>query len=153
MGGKYSVFDVANWFLRKSGGVTPKKLQKLCYYAQAWSNALLDGDMMNDTNFEAWAHGPVSPVLYPEYKSYKWNEIPAPDKDIVQFDEKTNDLLESVWLTYGDKSANELEALTHTELPWTSARKRAGATEGSSCNETIAAEDMKSYYTSIYAGD
>lgn len=32
--GKYSIFDVANWFLSK-GDMTQKKLQKLCYYAQA----------------------------------------------------------------------------------------------------------------------
>ena len=32
---KYSIYDVANWFLIK-GNMTQKKLQKLCYYEQAW---------------------------------------------------------------------------------------------------------------------
>ena len=39
--GKYSVFDIANWFLTK-GQMTHKKLQKLCYYAKAWYLALYD---------------------------------------------------------------------------------------------------------------
>ena len=37
--GRYSVFDIANWFLLKEE-MTQKKLQKLCYYAQAWCYAL-----------------------------------------------------------------------------------------------------------------
>ena len=32
---KYSVFEIANWFLLKES-MSHKKLQKLCYYAQAW---------------------------------------------------------------------------------------------------------------------
>ena len=35
--GKYSVFDIADWFLKK-GNMTQKKLQKMCYYAQAWTS-------------------------------------------------------------------------------------------------------------------
>ena len=59
--GKYSVFDVANWFLMK-GDMTHKKLQKLCYYAQAWAYAL-KGYRLEDTDYQAWVHGPVSPAL------------------------------------------------------------------------------------------
>ena len=36
---KYSVLDVANWVLTHEA-MTHKKLQKLCYYAQAWYYAL-----------------------------------------------------------------------------------------------------------------
>ena len=36
------VMDVANWFLSQSS-MTHKKLQKLCYYAQAWHCALHNG--------------------------------------------------------------------------------------------------------------
>lgn len=148
----YSVHDIANWFLLKDS-MTPKKLQKLCFYAQAWSNALFDKKLISDTQFEAWAHGPVSPELYRKYKSYRWNYIEKQEELDFKIDEMSNDLLESVWITYGDKSANELEALTHVEAPWISARARAGASEGSSCSEAIADEDMKNYYRSIYAGD
>lgn len=149
---EYSIYNIATWFLNKES-MTPKKLQKLCYYAQAWSNALFGDPLIKDTNFEAWAHGPVSSELYSKYKDYRWNSIERSDTLNFEIDEQTNDLLESVWLTYGDKSANELEALTHTELPWKSARARVGVSEGQRCNEIISDEDMKNYYRSIYVGD
>jgi uncharacterized phage-associated protein len=50
-----SVFDVANWFLAKEK-MTHKKLQKLCYYAQAWHLAN-HGQPMMPNRFEAWIHG------------------------------------------------------------------------------------------------
>ena len=34
-----SVFDVAKYILQKSGSMSTWKLQKLCYYSQAWSLA------------------------------------------------------------------------------------------------------------------
>lgn len=148
---EYSVFDIANWFLNKSS-MSPKKLQKLTYYAQAWSYALYNQTLINDTVFEAWSHGPVSPELYHKYKKYGWRDIDK-NSEIVQVDDKAKVLLESVWLTYGDKSANELEALTHQELPWQEARRRAGANCSDRCNEHINVEDMKKYYLSIYSGD
>lgn len=145
---QYSVFDVAKWFLSKEA-LTPKKIQKLTYYAEAWSYALLDKSLLNDTNFEAWVHGPVSPILYDKYKEYRWNKIPKTTAPVV-FDEQVTDLLESVWATYGDKSANELEALTHVETPWKQARK--GCSEYDSSSQPIDPELMKSYYRSIYIG-
>ena len=54
-------------------------------------------------------------------------------------------------MTYGDKTANELEALTHSETPWKNARKGLDETEPS--DNEILAEDMREYYLSIYSGD
>ena len=74
--GKYSVFEIANWFLKKSN-MTHKKLQKLCYYAQAWYYALKNKRLV-DSDFQAWSHGPVSPALYERFKSFKfvrWYEL------------------------------------------------------------------------------
>lgn len=146
---KYSVFDIANWFLNKMS-VSPKKLQKLVYYSEAWSNALYDEGLINDTTFEAWAHGPVSPELYQKYKDYGWKDIEVRESSNIT-DPKVLDLLESVWVTYGDLSANELEALTHQEDPWR--RARVGYSEGARCEEKISKQDMKVYYKSIYSGD
>lgn len=146
---QYSVFEIADWFLSKAS-VTPKKLEKLAYYAEAWSNALYGKRLISDAEFEAWAHGPVAPSLYRKYKNYGWNKIPKGDTNRIS-DPEVLDLLESVWITYGDKSANELEALTHSEAPWRKARK--GLREGESSNEKISREDMKKYYRSIYIGD
>ena len=71
--GKYSVYDVANWFLSK-GEMTHKKLQKLCYYAQAWCYAL-KGYRLEDTDFQAWVHGPVSPALWERFKGFGYDSI------------------------------------------------------------------------------
>lgn len=149
---EYSIFDIANWFLTKSS-MTPKKLQKLTYYAEAWSRALLKHGLITGTSFEAWAHGPVSPVLYHKYREYGWTEIEqlTDDEKPSIDDEQVTDLLESVWLTYGDKSANELEALTHQEMPWKKAR--VGLDENEPSNNKISVEEMAAYYLSIYNGD
>ena len=147
---KYSIFNISDWFLSKEA-MSPKKLQKLSYYFEAWSYALFNDSLISDTKFEAWVHGPVSPELYSRYKEFGWNDIEQTEDNSDLFDNKALDLLESVWITYGSKSANELEALTHSELPWINARKGLGETEPS--NELINAEDMKEYYLSIYIGD
>jgi len=147
----YSVFEIADWFLEKAD-MTPKKLQKLVYYAEAWSHALRSSSLINDTQFKAWAHGPVSPELYHKYKHLGWNLITDRPNSNINNDIVV-DLLESVWVTYGDKSANELEALTHQESPWKIARLKANAAEGDICQEVISSEDMKNYYRSIYSGD
>ncbi|MBU5668497.1 DUF4065 domain-containing protein [Peptoniphilus sp. MSJ-1] len=145
----YSYRDVSDWFLSKES-MSPKKLQKLTYYSEAWSNALFKESLINDTSFEAWVHGPVSPELYKDYKEYGWNEIPQKPDNSKRFIDKVIELLESVWETYGDKSANELEALTHQEYPWIKARE--GYKELENSNAKIEPEVMGEYYRSIYIG-
>jgi len=147
--GKYSVFKIANWFLSKEN-MTHKKLQKLCYYAQAWFYAL-HGERLEDTDFQAWVHGPVSPVLYDRFKVFgsdtiriKGNYTPKLEAEIVSF-------LEDIWDTYGDNSGNSLEMLTHRELPWIEARN--GYLPNERCSVVISPETMARYYKSIYAGE
>ena len=147
---KYSIFDISNWFLSRES-MTQKKLQKLSYYFEAWSYALFNKSFINDTKFEAWVHGPVSPQLYEKYKEYGWNDIDKTEDNSSIFEPKVLELLESVWETYGDQSANSLEALTHSEDPWKNARK--GLSESEPSNTEIAPEDMRNYYCSIYSGD
>ena len=71
---------ISEFFLSKRG-LTPKKIQKLVYYAYAWFIALNNqsSDNIENTLFneqpEAWIHGPVFPSLYRQYKSSGWNEV------------------------------------------------------------------------------
>lgn len=146
----YSYKTISDWFLSKQS-MTPKKLQKLTYYTEAWSNALYNQSIIDDTHFEAWVHGPASYDLYKDYKEYGWQLIDKKESNNNLFDEEALDLLESVWITYGDKSANELEALTHSERPWIEARMGCSETENS--HQIISAEAMKEYYKGIYIGD
>lgn len=153
---KASVFDVAKWFLDKED-ISPKRLQKLVYYVQAWSYALFDKPFMFEGDepapFEAWRHGPVNPTLYRKYSDYGWQKIHLENESVKEFTDMDLDLLESVWETYGDYSPNEIENLTHQELPWINARKKARVIDGESSNELLDPHDMKTYYKEIYIGD
>ena len=147
-----SINEVAKYFIENGKDITPKKLQKLSYYAEAWHNALLNEKLIDDTHFEAWVHGPVSPVLYHQYKNYGWNEINEPKVEVdYTFSNNEKEVLNSVLETYGHLSGNELEAITHQETPWLNQRK--GLSDEESSNNIISFEDMKKYYWSIYSGD
>lgn len=147
--GKYSVYDIANWFLTK-GEMTHKKLQKLCYYAQAWCYALR-GYRLENTDFQAWVHGPVSPALWERFKGFGYDpiRIRGQIKNVIALEDI--ELLEDVWDTYGDQTGNALEALTHREAPWLEAR--IGYEPNERCSIVISPDAMASYYKSIYSGE
>lgn len=142
-----TIFDLANWFLHKEP-MTHKKLQKLSYYAVAWGFALLDAAIIDNVDFRAWVHGPVDPALYAKYKNMGWNNIPQINDYNSVFGTKETELLESVWFTYKDKTANELEFLTHSDTPWINAR--VGCDPDENCNNVIDINDMKQYYRALY---
>ncbi|MBR6451156.1 MAG: DUF4065 domain-containing protein, partial [Lachnospiraceae bacterium] len=58
-----NVFDTAKYILDKSGSMSAMKLQKLCYYSQAWS-LVWDDSPLFEEDFEAWANGPVCRALF-----------------------------------------------------------------------------------------
>lgn len=130
--------------------MTQKKIQKLCYYAQAWCYAL-KGYQLEDTDYQAWAQGPVSPALWERFKAF--GDDPIRMKGFLNFEVSPEDeqLLEDVWDTYGDNTGNALEALTHRELPWLEARR--GYAPNERCCVAISPTTMASYYKSIYASD
>lgn len=141
------VQDIAKWFLSQDS-MTHKKIQKLCYYAQAWYCALYDGTPLFEDQIEAWVHGPVIPSLYPLYADYKWNSIPKRDFDESVFPQKVLDVLHAVYTTYGEFTGDQLEALAHSETPWKTARKNSKPWEIST--EVISCDSMRSYYGSKY---
>ncbi|MBU5439318.1 DUF4065 domain-containing protein [Tissierella sp. MSJ-40] len=141
-----SVFDVASTLLTFEK-MTNKKLQKLCYYAQAWHLAVFKEPLFGE-KFEAWVHGPVCRELYGVYKVYGWNDITQSHMGSVICDEEKLEFLEMIHDTYEDFDGDELEALTHSELPWQEARK--GLEEWEPSNELISEETMKTFYWNIY---
>ena len=138
---------VANWFLSQDC-MTHKKLQKLCYYAQAWSCALFNKPLF-DNEIQAWVHGPVVTELYHVYADYKWNSIPQQDFDESLLCSDSLQILNAVYNTYGKFSGDQLESLTHSELPWQEARGDLEPWEA--CTNSISFESMKSYYGKKYA--
>lgn len=146
--GRYSVFEIANWFLTKEN-MTQKKLQKLCYYAQAWCYAL-KGYRLENTDFQAWVYGPVSPALYERFRSFGYDTIRMRGNYVSKISEEDQELLQDVWETYGDRTGNALEVLSHRELPWQEARQ--GYKPDERCSVVISSATMASYYKSIYNG-
>lgn len=143
-----TIDDVADWFLSKES-MTPKKLQKLCYYFKAWGLALCGEDFLSDSVFEAWVHGPVNPELYQKYKGYYWTNIRRKRRSNTEkFTVKEQEVLEAVWNTYGELTANALEVQTHLESPWRIAR--AGVDEYTNSTAPISNEDMTKYYRELY---
>lgn len=106
---------------RSEPDVTPLKLQKLIYLAQANFLASTDRRLF-DEPVEAFAHGPV---VYKASRRYSGRQIiatreellPAPgaDEDVPA---DIRDFLDQVWLRYKDCSASELRNLTHRQAPW-----------------------------------
>ena len=58
-----NVFDTAKYILEQSGSMSSMKLQKLCYYSQAWALVWDDAPLFGE-DFQAWANGPVCPELF-----------------------------------------------------------------------------------------
>lgn len=149
---KADINDVANWFLLK-GAMSHKKLQKLCYYAEAWSEALLDDSISKNCDFQAWVHGPVNKILWDRFKEYGWNAFELIDEEAARnslsdkFTEEQLDVLEAVWNTYHHLSADQLEAQTHKEEPWLEKRKGLGKFQNSS--RLISKKTMKDYYRTL----
>lgn len=113
--------DVANYFLSREGDegeISNLKLQKLVYYAQGFSLALLEEPLFHE-EIEAWMHGPVVPALYRTFSQYGSSSIPAPEGfDDSVFTREQLRLLNDVHSVYGQYSAWKLRQLTHEEAPW-----------------------------------
>ena len=136
-----SIYDIADYFLSKEA-MTHKKLQKLCYYAQAWHLANF-GEPLVPNRFEAWVHGPVCPDLYCKYKDWGWATIPMNHK-ITTLGEKIKKYLDKVYEIYHQYDGDELEKMTHMELPWQEARGDCRAWDYS--RNPILWDTMKRYY-------
>jgi uncharacterized phage-associated protein len=140
-----SVYDVAQHILDKTGPISTWKLQKLVYYAQAWSSVWLDRALF-PSRIEAWANGPVCRELYDRHrgqfiiqaidggsaKNLPQDEIEAIDK-VVDF--------------YGRYNGQQLSDFTHSERPWIAARE--GLSSGERCEREITLESMSEYYSSL----
>lgn len=142
--------EIAMWFVgsidRDAGdSITHLKLQKLIYYAQAWSLVL--GTPLFDEDFQAWAHGPVVESVYRIFEGSKWNALDPPD-EIPDFAEDVEELLGNVLEAYGGMSAKQLELLTHSEQPWIAARGDLPPEARS--NAIISKESMIAYYGRLY---
>lgn len=140
-----SVHDVAAYILSKTGRVTAMKLQKLVYYAQAWS-LVWDETPLFRAKIEAWANGPVVPSLYREHRGeFLVSEWPKGNPKSLSVRER--ETVDAVIRFYGKRNPQWLSDLTHSEQPWKRARKGLGTSERG--NREITLESMTEYYSSL----
>lgn len=139
-----SVFDVASYILKKRGKMTTMKLQKLVYYAQAWSLVWDDRALFQEP-IQAWANGPVCPALYQGHQGRF--EISAIEGDPGVLDDDASKSVNAVVDYYGDKSSHWLSQLTHEESPWKEARE--GLKPGERGTNEITPAAMAEYYGSL----
>ena len=140
-----TVFDVASYILAKQGPMTTMKLQKLVYYAQAWS-LVWDEKRLFTNKIEAWANGPVVPSLYEQHKGlFKIRRLSVGDGRKIRNSFK--ETIDAVLAYYGGRSSQWLSNLTHSERPWKDARKGLSPSQRGSREITLAA--MSEYYGSL----
>lgn len=140
-----TVLDVAAYILREHGPMSTMKLQKLVYYAQAWS-LVWDGKPLFDSGIEAWAHGPVVRDLYSEHRGLfevTDGDIDG-DPDTLSADQK--ETVDVVLDAYGHLTGQQLSIISHGERPWIEAR--AGVPEGVASTNLIDLETMQDFYSS-----
>lgn len=146
--------DVAYWLIWKlaeSGDVvTHLKVQKLLYYAEAW-NQVINGEELFEGQIQAWAHGPVVPEVFHEFKAYGWNPLPVPDeKEIPKFSEEAENVLQQIIDSYGELPAKTLENMTHEDEPWIRARGTLAPEER--CEASIPKKEIKAFFEKKYEG-
>lgn len=141
-----SVFDVAKYILENKGPVSTWKLQKLCYYAQAWHYTWTEKPLFAE-RFEAWVNGPVCPDLFNRHKGQF--AICADDVkgDSSKLTDDEKDSVNVVLRDYGNMEPYALRELTHSEDPWKNAR--GNLKENEKCTTEITPEAMGLYYGSL----
>jgi uncharacterized phage-associated protein len=147
----YDAKEIAKWFLgnidREAGeSITHLKLQKLLYYAQAWTLVLIGPPLFRNP-IQAWTHGPVVPDVYYEYNDKGWATIEQPDDATPRLDEKSEHVLKEILRVYGKFDAKYLEGLTHQELPWK--ETRGDLPLEAKCTKEISLETMRDFYTDM----
>ena len=118
------------------------KLQKLLYYAQGFHLAIFDKPLFFEA-IKKWAHGPVVPQIWHEYKEYGSGAIPIHSVDPDDYSEDVRELLNEVYEVYGQFTAAKLRNMTHQEPPWLNTPD----------NAEIAREIMKPFFKTLLIED
>lgn len=138
-----TVFDTAAYILEQQGPMSTMKLQKLCYYAQAWSLVWDDAPLF-DEDFEACANGPVCKPLFSVTQgqyAVKAQDEPGSSDHLTQ---EQKDTIDRVLEHYAPHDAQWLSQLTHMEDPWRLARN--GLPDRVVSDRVITKESMAMYY-------
>jgi len=145
------VFSVAKELVKLSlsgdekDPLTNLQLQKLLYYAQAWSLVLRESELFSD-EIEAWRHGPVVPAVYHSLPDGQGaNQIHTDAfADAPDLRAEEADFVRRVWEAYNPYSALQLSKMTHEEAPWIKAW--GGRPKDGAGNDPISVDDLEDFF-------
>lgn len=149
----YDVLKIVNWMRVKNKAellenanaeeLTQMKAMKLLYYIQGVSLVYLDQRLFPD-DIIAWKFGPAIPKVHQKYAGQREIVGEIKESDIDDYNElsknsKVNDVLNTVWDTFGYMSASQLLKQTHNESPWKDTKQ----------SEVITDDEMRKYFSRI----
>lgn len=129
--------------------ITNLKLQRILYYVQAWYLALHDKNLFND-EFEAWAHGPVQPVVFAKFAPYEHGPL-SHAGDRWKIPKAISRHIEDVMEVYGSMSSHELQRRAQHEDPFREARSGLSPDELSTA--VISQESMRRFYQAMMSNE
>ncbi|MBV2235580.1 MAG: DUF4065 domain-containing protein [Sterolibacterium sp.] len=151
---QYTAPQLADYLLKKAhqhtgANLNLMKLGSLVYYAEAWSLAVFDRELVNE-ELQAWDHGPVFPSLWEKLSSKGWNALTANELDdcATTLDEDTRGLLDDVWQAYGEFSQTELGKMIKQDGPWKAARR--GLPDWDLSKRPIKRDGMAQFYKAAF---
>jgi uncharacterized phage-associated protein len=140
-----TVHDAAAYILENAGAMTTMKLEKLIYYAQAWSLVWDESPLFTEP-IQAWVNGPVCPDLYASHRGM-FDVAAWKRGDPASLTEEQRDTVNAILEFYGNKTSQWLSDLTHAERPWLDARE--GLAPGERGQNEITHASMAEYYGSL----
>lgn len=143
-----SVLDVAAHLQAIRRSLTTMQLQKLVYYAQAWS-LVWDGAPLFAEPIEAWQNGPIVDALYQQHRGQRVLRHTLPG-DPARLSAAQQATIDAVLAFYGNRTGEWLSELTHRERPWQTARGRTPPTARS--RTVIDHDTIADYYRQLPHG-
>lgn len=139
--------DVAKYFVslvdeEAGDSISNLKLQKLLYYAQGGYLAFHDTPLFPEA-IKAWAHGPVVPQVYHEYKHFGAGPITVEPIDLDRYPASVREVLDEVNSVYGQFTASKLRTMTHNEPPWRDTPQ----------SETITNDRLRAFFKTLVYDD
>ncbi|ARO69695.1 hypothetical protein B9J09_06285 [Xylella fastidiosa subsp. pauca] len=155
----YSPATIANYFLQRASkegrALTPMQVLKLVYIAHGWHLGFRKEPLIDEV-VEAWRHGPVISSLYRKMKQYgsggitellPVNPFSWATARASKIDEKSEEILDSVWNSCGHFGGIQLSEMTHKEgTPWWQVRNGPKRKETGLMNLTINNDLIQEFY-------
>ncbi|MEW6272383.1 MAG: type II toxin-antitoxin system antitoxin SocA domain-containing protein [Thermodesulfobacteriota bacterium] len=138
-----NVDDVAAFIQERTGPLSAYKLQKLVYYAQAWSLAWTGNPLFRE-KIKAWVDGPVVPQLWHNRRNGQHGDPSALTMDQAETVSAVLDFYETL-------SPAQLIELSHHEEPWRKARE--GLSPRARGNREITPQSMIDFYRPAATGE